>query len=78
MNKIFSILNFALQSLALHKLRSSLTVLGIVFGVASVITMLAVGEGASKAAQDSIRKLGSTNIIVTSVNKQEEDEQEHS
>jgi len=76
MNKIISILNFALRNLALHKLRSSLTVLGIVFGVASVITMLAVGEGASKSAQEDIKKLGSTNIIITSVNKQEEESQQ--
>ena len=73
MNKVLFTLNFALRSLALHKLRSSLTVLGVVFGVASVITMLAVGEGASKTAQDSIRKLGSSNIILTSIKKQQEE-----
>ena len=37
----------ALKSLWLHRLRSLLTVLGIVFGVCSVIAMLAIGEGAS-------------------------------
>jgi len=41
--------------------------LGIVFGVASVIAMLAVGEGASQVAQEQIRRLGSKNIIVRSV-----------
>ncbi len=70
-DKLLSTLILALRSLALHKLRSSLTILGIIFGVASVITMLAVGEGASQAAQEGIRKLGSTNIIVTSVKKEE-------
>jgi len=55
------------KSLWLHRLRSLLTVLGIVFGVASVIAMLAVGEGASQVAQEQIRKLGSKNIIVRSV-----------
>jgi len=74
-NKILFTLNFALRSLALHKLRSSLTVLGIVFGVASVITMLAVGAGASKEAQENIRKLGSSNIIISSINKQDEENQ---
>ena len=54
------------KSLMLHKLRSLLTMLGIVFGVASVIAMLSIGEGASKEALDQIRKLGSTNILVTS------------
>ncbi|MDB9741366.1 ABC transporter permease [Akkermansiaceae bacterium] len=72
MEKILSLITLAFKSLALHKLRSSLTVLGIVFGVASVITMLAVGEGASKEAQDSIKELGSNNIIIQSVKKENE------
>jgi len=50
-----------------HRLRSTLTILGIVFGVCSVIAMLAIGEGASYEAQEQIRKLGSQNIIVESV-----------
>jgi ABC-type antimicrobial peptide transport system permease subunit len=51
----------------LHKLRSGLTMLGIVFGVFSVIAMLAIGEGASQQAQQQVLKLGATNIIVRSV-----------
>ena len=54
------------KSLWLRKLRSLLTVLGIVFGVCSVIAMLAIGEGASSAAQDEIKTLGSQNIIIRS------------
>lgn len=54
------------KSLWLHRLRSLLTVLGIVFGVCSVIAMLAVGEGASHEAQEQIRRLGSNNILVRS------------
>ena len=50
-----------------HKLRSFLTMLGMVFGVGSVVAMLAVGEGASVQALEAIRKLGSHNIIITSV-----------
>ncbi len=61
------ILRMGFKSLWLHKLRSLLTMLGIVFGVASVIAMLAVGEGASQVAQEQIRRLGSKNIIVRSV-----------
>ncbi len=57
----------ALRSVLLHKLRSSLTILGLVFGVASVIVMLAVAEGASQAAQRQIASLGINNIIVRSV-----------
>ena len=61
-----------LKSLWLHKLRSALTVSGIIFGVCSVIAMLAIGEGASYAAQEQIRQLGSQNIIVNSVKPPEE------
>src|SRR6516162_4636773 len=55
------------RSLWLHRLRSLLTVLGIVFGVCSVIAMLAIGEGGSLAAQEQIKSLGSQNIILRSV-----------
>ncbi|MBS0203789.1 MAG: ABC transporter permease [Planctomycetes bacterium] len=57
----------ALKSLLLHKLRSGLTMLGIVFGVFSVIAMLAIGEGASAQAQAQVLALGATNIIVLTV-----------
>jgi putative ABC transport system permease protein len=60
------------RSLWLHRLRSLLTVLGIVFGVCSVIAMLAIGEGASFEAQEQIKNLGSQNIIVRSVKPPEE------
>jgi len=56
-----------------HRLRSTLTVLGIVFGVCSVIAMLAIGEGASYEAQEQIKKLGSQNIIVRSVKPPQSD-----
>jgi putative ABC transport system permease protein len=61
-----------LKSLWLHRLRSLLTVLGIVFGVCSVIAMLAIGEGASYEAQQQIRNLGSQNIILRSIKPPEE------
>ena len=60
------------KSLWLHRLRSLLTVLGIVFGVCSVIAMLAIGEGASFEAQERIKSLGSQNIIIRSVKPPEE------
>ena len=62
-----------IENLLLHKLRSFLTMLGVVFGVGSVVAMLAVGEGASKEALEQIRKLGSNNIIISAV-KPVEDE----
>jgi len=55
------------KNIYLHKLRSLLTMLGIVFGVASVIAMLAIGEGASFEAREKIKELGSQNIIVRAV-----------
>ena len=55
------------KSLVLHPLRSSLTVLGIFFGVASVIWLLAIGEGISAKAQEQIEGLGASNIIVRSI-----------
>src|SRR2546426_9996782 len=55
------------KSLWLHRLRSLLTVLGIVFGVCSVIAMLAIGEGASFEAQERIKSLGSQNVILRSL-----------
>jgi len=56
-----------IKSLWMHKLRSTLTTLGIIFGVSSVIAMLAIGEGASRAAQEQIARLGSRNIIIKTV-----------
>ena len=49
-----------IKSLWMHKLRSLLTAMGIVFGVCSVIAMLAIGEGASYEAQQQIKDLGFT------------------
>lgn len=62
-----------IENLLLHKLRSFLTMLGVVFGVGSVVAMLAVGEGASKEALSRIQKLGSNNIIINSVKSIEEE-----
>ena len=61
-----------IKSLWLHRLRSLLTALGIVFGVCSVIAMLAIGEGASYEAQEQIKNLGSQNIILRSAKPPEE------
>jgi putative ABC transport system permease protein len=62
-----------LENLLLHKLRSFLTMLGVVFGVGSVVAMMSVGEGAGREALEQIRKLGSNNILISSV-KAVEDE----
>jgi putative ABC transport system permease protein len=54
----------AIRGLADHKFRSFLTMLGIIFGVASVITMLSIGEGAKREAIAKYQDLGVNNIIV--------------
>ncbi len=57
--------HLGIKNLALHPLRSLLTVLGIFIGVASVIWLLAIGEGISAKAQQQIAELGANNIILT-------------
>lgn len=66
------VLRLGIKSLWAHRLRSLLTVLGIVFGVCSVIAMLAIGEGASYEAQEQLKSLGSQNIILRSIKPAED------
>jgi putative ABC transport system permease protein len=58
--------SLAFRSLWLHKLRTFLSVLGIIIGVASVISLLAFGKGSMKEALDAIKRQGATNIIARS------------
>jgi putative ABC transport system permease protein len=74
MGRFWRGLKLGLKSLMLHKLRSGLTALGLIFGVAAVITMLAVGEGSSRDAQVRFEQLGATNIILRSVKPTEENQ----
>ncbi|MBM3459089.1 MAG: FtsX-like permease family protein [Armatimonadetes bacterium] len=59
---ILEAFRIAFQGLIANKLRSFLTMLGIIIGVSSVIIMVALGQGVAKATQDSIRKMG-TNVL---------------
>jgi putative ABC transport system permease protein len=63
----------ALEAVAHNKLRASLTSLGILFGVASVIAMLAIGKGAEQEILEQMRLLGSNNVIVTPLVEQKEE-----
>ena len=65
-------IRLGVSSLLLHKLRSLLTTLGVLFGTASVIAMLAISEGGSREAQEQIRQLGSQNVILRSIKPPEE------
>jgi putative ABC transport system permease protein len=62
----------ALESLVQNRLRALLTSLGIIFGVASVIAMLAIGRGAEQRILEQIQLLGATNVIVEPVIEQKE------
>jgi putative ABC transport system permease protein len=57
---------FAVQGVTANKMRSALTTLGILIGVAAVIILVAVGTGSSKAVADSISQLGSNTLTVSS------------
>lgn len=62
----------ALDSVLANKLRSLLTALGIIFGVAAVIAMLAIGSGAQQEILDQIKLVGVNNIVITPVVRQSE------
>ena len=64
MKKLMSSIRIALRALMTNKLRSALTMLGIVIGVASVITTVAIGSGATQRIKDQIASIGSNIIIV--------------
>jgi putative ABC transport system permease protein len=65
-------LRTALQSVAHNKLRAGLTSLGILFGVASVIAMLAIGNGAEQEILAQMQLLGTNNVVITPIVEQKE------
>jgi len=64
----------ALEGVFANKLRAFLTALGIIFGVAAVIAMLAIGTGARQSIMDQMRLIGSNNIVIKSVILDEDDQ----
>jgi putative ABC transport system permease protein len=65
----FEVVRFALRGLSANKLRSSLTMLGILIGVAAVILLVAVGNGSARAISDRIQALGTNTITVMSAGR---------
>ena len=59
-----NLIKIALRALANNKLRGFLTMLGIIIGVASVITMLAIGQGSKRSIQEQISEMGSNMIMI--------------
>jgi putative ABC transport system permease protein len=67
LTKLIDNVRLAMGNLWVHKVQSSLTALGIIFGVWGVVAMLAINEGASAAASRALRRLGTDNILIQSV-----------
>jgi putative ABC transport system permease protein len=64
-----NVIKIALRALARNKVRSALTMLGIIIGVASVIAMVSLGQGAQRQVQDQISSMG-TNMLIVSAGSQ--------
>src|SRR5256714_6805754 len=74
LNFLFETFRLGLKNLHLHKLRSLLTAMGIIFGVAAVIIMVAIGEGTKQAAMQQLQQLGAKNILLRSIRPAESNE----
>lgn len=79
MERYIQILVIALEAVLANKFRSVLTALGIIFGVAAVITMMAIGNGAKQEILEQIKMVGVNNIVITPIidfssNSDEEEE----
>jgi len=66
----------SLENISAHKLRSALTMLGIVFGVGAVIAMLSIGAGAERQALETISRLGLHNVVVRAKQLKDDDARE--
>ncbi|MFO0983429.1 MAG: ABC transporter permease [Planctomycetota bacterium] len=73
MGRLLELLSSAIRNLRRHKLRSFLTALGIIFGIASVISMISVGAGARGAILAQIQELGTRNVILSAQKPPEEE-----
>lgn len=68
-------INIAIESILANKLKSILTALGIIFGVAAVISMLAIGKGAQQEILDQIKMVGVNNIIINPIFEEPDEQQ---
>ncbi len=74
--RILANLYIAIDAVIANKVRSLLTALGIIFGVAAVIAMLAIGNGAQQEILDQIKLVGVNNIVIKPIVEQEEEKVE--
>ena len=63
-NSLLQTVRLSLKNLLIHKMRAGLAALGIFIGTSTVIWLVAMGEGVSHQAQQQIKELGATNIII--------------
>ncbi|MEP4949095.1 MAG: ABC transporter permease [Flavobacteriaceae bacterium] len=73
LDQVKSVFSEAIRVITINKVRTFLTALGIIFGVAAVITMLAIGSGAEKEILSQLELVGVNNIVVTPLSDDEED-----
>ncbi|MDN5200828.1 ABC transporter permease [Fulvivirgaceae bacterium BMA10] len=78
LQRISSNFDIALEAVFANKIRSLLTALGIIFGVAAVIAMLAIGNGAQKEILEQIKIVGVNNIVIEPIVEQVEEQVEES
>src|SRR4051812_37495109 len=71
--RLLANLYIAINAVIANKVRSLLTALGIIFGVAAVIAMLAIGNGAQKEILDQIKLVGVNNIVIKPIIEQKEE-----
>ena len=76
LEKLKSNFTEAVRVILANKIRTLLTSLGIIFGVAAVITMLAIGNGAEKEILAQLELVGVNNIVITPIPDEEEDNQD--
>src|SRR5688572_32529319 len=74
--RLMANLLIAISAVIANKFRSLLTALGIIFGVAAVIAMLAIGNGAQKEILDQIKLVGVNNIVIKPIVEQKEEKLE--
>ena len=74
MRRLLENIKIAFQSLSINKLRSFLTMLGIIIGVGAVVAMMSIGVGAQQSVMQSIQDIGSNLIIITPGERSEEED----
>src|SRR6056297_3400166 len=78
MNRILLDITIALEAILANKVKTILTALGIIFGVAAVIAMLAIGNGAQQEILNQIKLVGVNNIVIEPVVEQKEEDLQQS